>query len=214
MHQIGASGQNRSMVIINESGLYNLILSSKLPSAKKFKRWVTSEVLPTIRKTGGYISDSEKIVNTYFGNISEPQRLIVKELFSQIEAQQKIIIEKDNKINELAPKASYYDLVLQCPDLTPITTIAQDYGMTAQKMNNLLHEKGVQYKQGSMWRLYAKYLDNGYTDITTYHATDFYGGKHKYDSMQWTQKGRLFIYNLLKEEGIVPEMERIQNKVS
>lgn len=81
-------GGNQNLIIINESGLYSLILSSKLPKAKEFKRWVTSEVLPTIRKTGGYISNSELMVSTYFGNLPVEQQTLVKGLFDNIIAQQ------------------------------------------------------------------------------------------------------------------------------
>lgn len=84
----GDLGGTQEMTVINESGLYSLILSSKLPNAKKFKRWVTSEVLPTLRKSGGYISNSEMMVNTYFGNLPNDQQMLVKSLFDNIIAQQ------------------------------------------------------------------------------------------------------------------------------
>ena len=80
--------QNKESIIINESGLYSLILSSKLPTAKKFKRWVTSEILPSIRKTGGYLANSDMMVSTYFGNLPPEQQTLVKGLFDNIIAQQ------------------------------------------------------------------------------------------------------------------------------
>ena len=88
MYQIDTSGQNRNMFIINESGLYSLILSSKLPKAKGFKHWVTSEILPSIRKTGGYLANSDMMVSTYFGNLPPEQQTLVKGLFDNIIAQQ------------------------------------------------------------------------------------------------------------------------------
>ncbi|MED4495571.1 Rha family transcriptional regulator [Heyndrickxia coagulans] len=110
------------------------------------------------------------------------------------------------QVNELQPKASYYDLILQNKNLIPISVIAKDYGMSAKTMNKKLHELGVQYKQGDIWLLYAKYQDKGYTQTTT-HAID--ADKSK-PHTKWTQKGRKFIYDLLKSEGILPIIERDQ----
>ncbi|KYC64723.1 hypothetical protein B4098_3416 [Heyndrickxia coagulans] len=114
------------------------------------------------------------------------------------------------QVNELQPKASYYDMILQNKNLIPISVIAKDYGMSAKTMNKKLHELGVQYKQGDIWLLYAKYQDKGYTQTTT-HAID--ADKSK-PHTKWTQKGRKFIYDLLKSEGILPIIERDQEEVS
>ena len=105
--------------------------------------------------------------------------------------------------NELQPKASYYDLVLQNKSLLSVTKIAKDYGMGAPTFNKLLNEHGVQYKQGDIWLLYAKYQDQGYTQTTT-HVID--ADKSRI-STKWTQKGRLFLYDLLKSHGILPTIE-------
>ena len=104
---------------------------------------------------------------------------------------------------ELQPKASYYDLILQNKSTMPISQIAKDYGMSAVHLNNLLHEYKVQYKQGRIWLLYQKYAEQGYTQSRTY-AIDADSSKlHTY----WTQKGRLFLYDLLKSKGILPLIE-------
>ncbi|MDT2208399.1 phage antirepressor KilAC domain-containing protein, partial [Paenibacillus larvae] len=108
------------------------------------------------------------------------------------------------QVNELQPKASYYDTVLQNKSLLSVTKIAKDYGMSAKALNQKLHELGVQFKQGDIWLLYAKYQDKGYTQTTT-HVID--AEKSKVNT-KWTQKGRLFIYDLLKKEGILPVIER------
>lgn len=108
------------------------------------------------------------------------------------------------QVSELKPKATYYDMVLQNKSLLAISTIAKDYGMSAMKMNQLLHDLGIQYKQGGIWLLYAKHQDKGYTQTHT-HVID--SDKSKV-STKWTQKGRLFIYDLLKGEGILPMIER------
>lgn len=110
----------------------------------------------------------------------------------------------EQKVNELQPKATYYDLILQNKSLISISVIAKDYGMGAQTMNKLLHKLGVQYKQGDIWLLYAKYQDKGYTQ-TYLHAVDAEKSK---PHTKWTQAGRIFIYELLKREGIVPVIER------
>jgi Rha family phage regulatory protein len=107
-------------------------------------------------------------------------------------------------INEMQPKASYYDLILQNNTLMSVTQIAKDYGMSAKKMNSLLHELGVQYKQGGIWFLYEKYQCDGYTQSKTFPTTDGENRFHTY----WTQKGRLFIYHLLKNKGILPVIEQ------
>lgn len=110
----------------------------------------------------------------------------------------------EQRMKELQPKATYYDLILQNKSLISISVIAKDYGMGAQTMNKLLHKLGVQYKQGEIWLLYAKYQDKGYTQ-TYLHAVDAEKTK---PHTKWTQAGRIFIYELLKREGIVPMIER------
>lgn len=207
----GDLGGTQEMTVINESGLYSLILSSKLPTAKKFKHWVTSDVLPTIRKTGGYISNSDMMVETYFGNLPPEQKTVVKSMFESIEASQKKAKELETQvaqqgqiISELQPKASYYDEVLKSPTPIPVSLIAKDYGMSGQSFNKLLHEQGIQYKLGDCWLLYQNYANQGYTKSQTYVTNIGTTKLHTY----WTQKGRLFLYDLLKNKaGIVPLME-------
>ena len=196
-------GGSQDLTIINESGLYSLILSSKLPNAKAFKRWVTYEVLPAIRKHGLYaiddILENPDIAIQALTKLKE-ERAARKalELDNQVKSQQ---------IAELQPKATYYDLILQCKDLLSVTEIAKDYGLSAKATNTMLHNLGVQFNQSGVWFLYAKYQDKGYTQTKTqnYNRPDGTQGSkvHTY----WTQKGRLFIYNLLKSEGILPIIE-------
>lgn len=196
---------NRGLTVINESGLYSLILSSKLPSAKRFKRWVTSEVLPAIRKHGVFVMDD--IVNNTDALIEALQAF-------RAERMQRQALEEENavqrqQLSELKPKASYYDVVLNSPDLVSVTEIAKDYGKSAQWLNEHLHEKGVQFKQGGkIWILYQKYAEKGYTSTKTHTYPDSSGEIHTKVHTYWTQKGRLFIYDLLKGDGILPTMER------
>lgn len=117
------------------------------------------------------------------------------------------VIEKQKQIEEMQPKATYYDLVLQCPDLVSATVIAKDYGMTATKFNKLLNENGVQFKQCGVWVLYRDYDHFGYTSTKTHNYSDSKGVQHSAPHMYWTQKGRLFLYGFLKNIGIVPMIE-------
>lgn len=198
-------GGTQEMTVINESGLYSLILSSKLPTARRFKRWVTSEVLPTIRRHGVYAVDEV---------LANPDMLI--EALLQLKAEREInqalketIALQNQQIVEMKPKASYYDVVLNCKDLVAISVIAKDYGWSANRMNQYLHQKGVQYKQGNkIWLLYQKYAEMGYTNTKTHSYPGNDGTMHTAVHTYWTQQGRLFIYELLKSDGILPTMER------
>lgn len=198
---IDTPGGNQQMAVVNEAGLYALILTSRKPQAKEFKRWVTHEVLPSIRKRGLYAVDEV---------LENPDLLISALVELKKERAEKKRLELENavkaqQIAELQPKASYYDVVLACPDLVTITQIAKDFGMSAKKLNQILKEKKVQFKQGKTWFLYQKYAEQGYTQSKTYLYDD---DNHTAMHTLWTQKGRLFIYGLLKEDGILPVMER------
>lgn len=114
---------------------------------------------------------------------------------------------QEQQIQELQPKASYYDLILNCKDLMATSVIAKDYGKSAAWLNNYLHDKGVQYKQGEIWLLYQKYSGNGYTSTKTHNVTGSDGLQHNKVHTYWTQKGRIFIYQLLSADGILPLIE-------
>lgn len=198
--RIVLSGQNREVIFINESGLYSLILSSKMPNAKKFKHWVTAEVLPAIRKHGMYAID-EILENPDLAIAALTQLKEERERRKQLKCQ--TLIQRQ-QIAEMQPKASYYDLILQNKNTVPITQIAKDYGMSGRKFNELLHELGVQYKFRKTWLLYQQYAECGYTQSRTYAIDESRSVMHTY----WTQKGRLFLYDLLKCEGIYPLIEQ------
>lgn len=213
----GQRGGAQFYTVVNEPGLYSLVLGSRKPEAKAFKRWITHEVIPTIRKTGGYVKDSEVFIQNYlpFADDTTKQlfRLtldVVDKQNKQIADQQKQIAEKSSVIEEMMPKASYYDLVLSSPDLTPIRIIAKDFGLSAQRLNAILKDQKVQYRQGHTWVLYNKYADKGFaqTKTYTYPATKDRSVNHIKINTFWTQKGRLFIYRLLKDMGILPIVER------
>lgn len=118
------------------------------------------------------------------------------------------VVEQQKVIEELQPKASYYDMILQCKDLIATTVIAKDYGMSAKKFNMMLHNIGIQFKQGDTWVLYSKYQGNGYLKVKTHNYADVKGMQHSKEHSYWTQKGRLFLYDRLKSEGILPLIEK------
>lgn len=199
-------GREQTPIIINESGLYSLILSSKMPRAREFKHWVTSEVLPSIRRHGLYAVDEV---------LANPDMLInaltaLKEERANRERLEELNAAQAQQIAELQPKASYYDLVLNCKEALSVSIIAKDYGWSAKRLNQYLHELGVQFKQGSTWLLYQRYAEQGYTSTRTNTHLGKDGDIHTSVHTYWTQKGRLFIYDLLKEHGVLPLVERMQ----
>jgi len=189
---------NRGMTIINESGLYSLVLLSKLPRAKEFKRWVTADILPTIRKHGAYIApDTLKRMRedqTFTGDL-------LKVLTEAQEINQALV----GFVEVMRPKADYYDAILQCPYALPVTIIAKDYGMTAQEFNILLYSLGIQFRCHKTWVLYARYADLGYT-LT---KTRLVKGEQVPIHTQWTQLGRQFLYARLKQYGILPKAQTL-----
>ena len=183
--------------LINESGMYSLILSSKLPSAKEFKHWVTAEVLPSIRRNGAYLP-AEVLPTT----MRAPRELakLLNTLADEQEKRQKL--EEENAF--LTVKARYYDQILNSKNAVPVTQIAKDYGMSAVAFNKLLHELRIQFPIRNSWVLYAEYADKNYTQSKTYQIGEDKSVMHTC----WTQAGRLFLYQFLKERGILPMCEQ------
>lgn len=198
--------QKTEMTFITEGNVYRLITHSKLPSSVQFEKWVFDDVLPSIRKHGTYMTP-EMIERVLFN----PDTIITIATQLKQEREQRLALESENAqqrqlIAEYEPKVSYYDIVLNTKNAISINKIAKDYGETAQWLNNYLREKGIQYKQGDIWLLNKKYAKMGYTKSRTH----FYGSSNECFKIQtcWTQKGRLFIYDLLKADGILPSIER------
>ena len=201
---IDTPGGKQEVSIINESGLYSVILVSRKPGAKKFKRWVTHEVLPSIRRHGLYATD-ELLANPDF--LIQALQELKAERAKNAELTTTISIQ-EQQIAEMKPKASYYDVVLNCKDAVSITTIAKDYGKSGRWFNEYLHDLGVQFRQGKIWLLYQKYAQHGYTTTKTHTYPGNDGTMHSKVHTYWTQKGRLFIYELLKDHGILPLIEQ------
>lgn len=194
------SGQNREAWFLTENGLYEVLMQSRKPLAKEFKKKV-KEILKSIRKHGLYAIDD--LLENPDMAIAALQKL-KEERQLRLKAQEEVA-QKNQIIQELQPKATYYDLVLQNKSLVAISVIAKDYGMSAKKLNKILHELKIQFKQGKTWLLYQKYAGKGYTQSKTHTIDADYSKMYTY----WTQKGRLFLYDLLKnKKGILPLIEQ------
>ena len=184
-HTILTNGGKQRAIFINESGLYALILSSKLESAKRFKHWVTSEVLPSIRKQGGYLMLKQ-------GETDE--QLMARAL----QLVKTTLDTRNQQIALLLPKAEYAEQVLTSMSCLTVTQIAKEMGMVAHELNTLLCELGIQYKQSGQYLLYAPYVRKGLAQNRT---IEFYlndGTLFTYTYLVWTERGRYFIHQLLK----------------
>ncbi|WP_350258515.1 phage antirepressor [Scrofimicrobium sp. R131] len=188
-HPLETPGGVQQFRFITEGDLYRLISSSILPAAERFESWVFDEVLPSIRRHGIYAID-ELLQNYEF--LEEAIRALRAERLARLAAEQALL--------EAAPKISYYDVVLKSSSLLTTTEIAKDYGLSTKRLNQVLHAAGVQFKQSGRWFLYAKLAQQGYTQSKTHEYDEGKTRTHMY----WTQKGRLFIYDLLKAQGVLP----------
>lgn len=191
-------GGSQEMTIINESGLYSLVLSSKLPGARKFRHWVTSEVLPSIRKTGGY-------------QIPQDYPSALRALADAEEQKQAFAAENERQrqaIADFATVRQYLDTILESPGTMATSQIAADYGMSAKKLNKILHEAGIQHNVNGQWILYTRLMGKGYTKSKTIHITHSDGQPDTRMQTQWTQKGRLMIHETLTARGYMAVMDR------
>lgn len=186
-------GRRQEFKVIPEPDMYRLIIKSNLPDAEKFENWVMEEVLPTIRKHGMYAT--EDLLNN-------PDLLI--QVATQLKEERTNRLIAEQRVNELQPKADYYDKILANKSLMTISVIAKNYGMSANKMNKTLRELGVQYRQGKTWLLYSKHQDKGWTHTEMLEVA---GTDKLQPSTKWTQKGHIALYHLLKDNGIFPKIE-------
>ena len=182
--RITTSGQSRTMTFINESGLYSLILSSKLDSAKRFKHWVTSEVLPSIRKQGGYM----------VARADESDEVILARALQIMET---AVQRRDEEIARLKPRAEYADHVLDAITCITTTQLAKELDMTAQELNRLLCEMHIQYWQSGQYLLYADYARQGYAKNRTHSHRGHDGMLRTNTYLVWTERGKHFIHQLL-----------------
>lgn len=188
---------------ITEPQFYKLAIKANNETAEKFQDWVTSEVLPAIRKHGTYMTDQ-----TIEEVLTNPDTIIRLATDLKNERKEKLMLAQ--QVTELKPKADYTDLILSNKTLVTITFIAKDYGMSGLAMNKLLHDLGVQYSQSGVWLLYAKHQTKGWTQSETTEVVRKDGSKKLVMNTKWTQKGRLGLYELLKDNGYLPLIERDQ----
>lgn len=184
--------------LINESGLYSLVLSSKLPSAKKFKRWVTSEVLPSIRKTGAYA-------------VPKDYPSALRALADAEEQKMKLLAENQRQAQAIAdfePIRQYVDTILESQSALATSQVAADYNLSAKALNKILFEAGIQHSVNGQWILYKRHMGKGYTKSKTIPIVRSDGSHDARILTQWTQKGRLLIHKILTARGITAVMDR------
>lgn len=186
---------------LTEDGLYEVLMQSRKPIAKQFKKEVKN-ILKSIRLNGGYIANQEQLT---------PEQIVANALIvaqNIINNQNKQIEEMSIKMSELEKKSDYLDLILESKETVTVTQIAQDYGMSAKAFNKILMKLGIQHKVNGQWILYAKYLGEGYVHSKTVSITRSNGVKDTVMNTEWKQKGRIFLYNLLKDNGYLPLIEQ------
>jgi prophage antirepressor-like protein len=195
---LGRQGETN---IVNEYGLYNLVLSSRKPEAKEFKRWITHDVIPQIRKTGTYSMNIPK-------SLPEALRAYANEVESH-NATKAIVAQQEQQIAEFKPVKDYVDKILSSKSCLTITQIAADYGMSAQELNKILHEAGLQRKVGDQWILYKQHMSKGFTKSETFTFCRSDGRLDSKITTKWTQKGRLEIHNILSNLNIHAVCENV-----
>ena len=203
VNTIHTLGGNQDTWFLTEDGLYEVLMTSRKPQAKLFKKKV-KEILKTIRKHGAYMTN-EVIERT----LTSPDFIIQLATKLKDEQEARLQLEKENSqlsldLAEANKKLPFLDWALQTKGLVSTTIIAKKYGKTAIWLNNWLHKQGVQFKQGKCWVLYKKYDNKGYSD-TIFSPTDI---DRLHPSMKWSIKGMKFIYELLKENGYLPISEQ------
>lgn len=211
-------GGPQKMLVVTEAGLYELVFQSRKPTAKAFKRWIKHEVLPKIREHGVYMTAAaaERILNDPDFIIRLAQQ--VKDARNKIAALEETVAVQNQQIAELQPKGAFYDTLLSIKGAWAVGVIAKDYGMKAPAFNQLLHDLGLQYQQGAVgkkyWLLTQKALDlQGDGERWTVTETKTFQNANGEQClgkpfMRWTQNGRIALYYLLKEKGILPKSER------
>lgn len=199
-------GGAQKLLLINEPGLYHLLFTSGKPGVKPFQHWIMFNVLPSIHRNGGYIMRQDTM-----------DTVELKDAAQQVA--QNVLMERDHRIEDLRiqnmaqaalirkleSKANYCDAVLCSSDAVPITVIAKDYGFSAQFLNKYLYDNGVQYPCGGTWVLYQRYANKGYV----HPETILYGTTHCKQYTRWTQKGRAFLHEFLRADGILPLSEQM-----
>ena len=207
--------QKMNMTFINETNLYKVIMRSDKPQAEPFQDWVCGEVLPSIRKNGGYIaanglSDEEIMARALDIAHKTIER---KQIENRELKKENVRLENENiqliaENQELKNDRNYLDIIMRSRALLTITQIAQDYGMSGKALNKKLADMRIQYSCNGQWTLYAPYKDKGFVSSRTIDITRSDGRPDTVMHTEWTQAGRKFLYEELKKHGIIPMLER------
>ena len=180
-------GRTQQATFVNEDGLYDTILESRKPQAKQFRKWVTGEVLPSIRKQGGYMmarpDESDEVI-----------------MARALQIMQTTLQRRDEQIAKLQPRADYADQVLDSISCITTTQLAKELDMTAQELNRLLCEMRIQYWQSGQYLLYADYARQGYAKNRTHSHKSLNGNLHTHTYLVWTERGRDFIHRLINND--------------
>ena len=187
-------GRQQETNVINEGGLYSLILRSRKPEAKAFKRWVTHEVLPEIRKTGGYVHATPEMTD------DEIMARALQVANKTIERKNDQLREQQRLLQEQAPAVEYCNEVLSATNLHTINSIAVHLGISAIRLNKFLVDHGLIYKQGDIYCPSFKIRGKGYCDFHVVPYINSNGERMTREHLKWTETGRQFIINLYKEE--------------
>ena len=212
-------GRQGEANIISESGFYTLVFRSRKPVAAPFRTWVATVVLPQIRKTGMYVSVDENGIpynaEEFIAKALEVANKILQEREQQIKDGQRQLQQAHNQIMLMQPKVDYCNAVLNSQDLVPISQIAKDdYGISAVQLNKLLCSWGIQFKKGKRYFLYAKYDKLGYVGSRTSTWQHKDGSPGVSTDMLWTQCGRQFIYEQMKQRGYLTLTEQVMAKAN
>lgn len=193
---IQGSGSNykSNTTIINESGLYSLVFSSQLPTAKKFKRWVTSEVLPALRKNGGYIvATSEDTPELIMARALQVAQATIDRHKKQLELANERIALQGEQLKSQVPKVEYYDQVLQSEGTMTTRQLAMSLGMTANTLNKKLCNAGIQFRQSGMYILHAPYSSYNLTSVRSYPYMTSDGRTLTKQYLVWNERGKQFV---------------------
>ena len=199
-YPLKTNGGEQIANFVNEDGLYDVILDSRKPEAKAFRKWVTGEVLPAIRKSGGYMIEKEESPEETMSRallIAQDTMLRQKQRLDMLQAQNNL---QSTQLQIVAPKVEYYDSVLQSSSVYVADQIAKELGMTAVSMNKKLCALGILMKRNSQWVLSAKHCNSGLTKTKTHQYTKTDGSVGTNCITVWTEKGRKFLFEL-KENG-------------
>lgn len=212
----GGLRDNVKLWFVTEFGLYEVLMQSRKPIAKKFKKEV-KKILKEIRLTGGYLGNTNELSDAEVmakalqiaNNVLDRRNARIKELEKENENLEFNNTLKSVRMKEMQPKVDYHDIILNCRGTIKTSIIAKDYGLTAQEFNKILADLKIQFKQGGIWLLYKEYANQGYTQSKTYYYVNRKEGELvATEATEWTQKGRKFLYQTLRKNNIVPMIEK------